>query len=79
MALEERLKFAREAAHRFDATRVVPGGLDIRTVAYHVPSGSGQMVASLTAPPSSEVIRSLKLFQGHDGASGTEGVATMSI
>ena len=33
------------------------------------------MVASLTAPPSSEVIRSLKLFQGHDGASGTEDVA----
>lgn len=66
-ASQERSEFEREAAHRIDATLVVPGGYDLQAIASFVPSEIGQMVASLKVSTTSEAIQSLKLLEGHDG------------
>ena len=64
--LMEHAKLEREAAHRFDGTLVVTGGVDLRELACLLPSetGTGLMVASLKVEPTADIMRSLKLLEG---------------
>ena len=78
--LRENAQLEREASHRFDTTLVVGGEVDLRALACLVPSktGTGLMVASLKVEPSSEVIRSLKLLEGHDDIPEDEDATELS-
>lgn len=78
--LMEHAKLEREAAHRFDGTLVVTGGVDLRELACLLPSetGTGLMVASLKVEPTADIMRSLKLLEGHDKTSGNEDAAELS-